>query len=455
MNLRLLFFILISSWVVVSFSQLFAQPTNVHFRSNWDDASLLNQSSLVYNDLWGYVAADGREYAILGSRQYTHFIDVTDPDNPVEVAKELGGSNCIWRDYKVYGHYAYGVADNCNAGLEIFDLSNLPTSVQKVYDSNAFINDAHNIFIDTLTDKGKLYACGIDNDTTDIVILDLNPNPANSTLNYNLDLKVDGSDYIHDLYVRCDTAYLSNGNQARMLVYDLSDPGSKIFLGQISTAGYNHSSWVSDNGDVAVIADETLDRPLRVVDISDLDSPFEVSTIKSTLLAPTHTNSIAHNPFILGNDFVVISYYEDGLQIYKIDSTHKPFRAGYYDTFDGTSYNPVNGAWGTYPFLPSGNMLIADMLNGLFVVTPKFPLKDCQSDILVEGEYDNHWDYISADSFSSSAIYSSNADIIVRAPQSIDFINGFSIELGSVLEARIEDACASSSALKLMELRKP
>src|SRR5262245_46787388 len=39
-----------------------------------------------YAGMWGYAAPDGREYALLGARDGTSIVDVTDPTSPVEVA---------------------------------------------------------------------------------------------------------------------------------------------------------------------------------------------------------------------------------------------------------------------------------------------------------------------------------------------------------------------------------
>jgi hypothetical protein len=189
-----------------------------------------------------------------------------------------------------------------------------------------------------------------------------------------------------------------------------------------------------------IIADETHNNPVLVADLSDLETPTLVSSFQSTLLGST--NSIAHNPYIVGNDFVVLSYYDDGLQIYKIDSSDNPFLAGYYDTDTlGTSYSG-DGAWGAYPYLPSGNLIASDIENGLYVMTPKFPLSDCLSQILVEGIYDNHWDFVSQDQFSTDATYREGTDLIIRAPGIIELLPGFNIGAGSVLTANIEDLCA-------------
>ena len=54
--------------------------------------------------------------------------------------------------------YLYVVCDEGSSStLQIIDVSNLPNSVNTVYDSNQLFTKSHNIFIDTAT--AKLYAC--------------------------------------------------------------------------------------------------------------------------------------------------------------------------------------------------------------------------------------------------------------------------------------------------------
>ena len=388
----------------------------------------------------------------MASIQFTLFIDVTDPTNPVEVDRERGGTNCVWRDFKTYGHYAYGVGDFCSPGLEIFDLSTLPDSVHKVYDSPEFVNNTHNIFIDT--SSGRLYASGFGTSVGhDIVILDLTQNPAQPELLRNLELPGSPSaDYVHDLYVRNDTAYCSQGNQGTLHIYDLTDlsipDGDIIPVASWSSSGYNHSNWLSDDGKTIMLANETFGQPLRVADYSNKNAIVERSTIKSNLLAPVATNSIAHNPFIVGNDFAAISYYEDGLQIISIEDPSNPFIAGYFDTRpSGQSYS-FKGAWGAYPYLPSGNIIVSDIDNGLFVLKPVFPLRDCERDILLPGFYDNFWEVISADSISVSATYDEDAVVEFKAPQGVVFLPDFELRSRAVLEAQNVDECSTNLGKK-------
>jgi choice-of-anchor B domain-containing protein len=345
---------------------------NMNLVSHWDNNDLPVSSNLVYNEVWGWADGAGREYAILGSLGFTFFIDVTDPANPVVADSVAGGYNlCIHRDFKTYQHYAYGVADEgTNSTLQIFDLQFLPDSVQKVYDSNAFFRRAHNIFIDE--DSGLLYAVGTNTQNLGVIILDLEPNPANPTLvaSHNL------SSYTHDVYVRNDTAWMSNGNSG-LFVYDFSTPTVPVLIGSLDAypdQGYNHSSWLNPAGTHLVMADETRGKRLKVLDVTSLPDLSVTSLFESTLMAPAHTNSIPHNPFFLG-DTCVISYYHDGIQVFDLSDPANPVRVSYYDTDNvATSYSGWYGAWGAYPYLPSGLILGSDVLHGLFVLEMTSPI---------------------------------------------------------------------------------
>lgn len=340
---------------------------NVTYLGNWDNENLPVHSGNTYNDIWGFVY-DYKEYAILGSVGRTHFIDVSNPPFLQEVISFPSGINTIWRDFKTYGHYAYGVADQSTPSnpnnLQIFDYSGLPDTIVKVFDANTFFQTAHNIFIDEK--NGRLYVVGSDTRPNGIIVLDLTANPASPTLLASVNLP---GGYVHDVYVRDNIAYCSHGFSG-LYIYDMTNPTTPVLLGNLTSypfQGYNHASWLSDDGNFLVFADESFGRPLRIVDITDLSDLSIVSTFHSALLAPAFTNSIAHNPFVR-DGYAFVSYYHDGLQIFDISDVLEPVRVAYYDTHANTDYNGYDGAWGVYPFLPSHNILISDQLNGLFVV---------------------------------------------------------------------------------------
>ena len=180
--------------------------------------------------------------------------------------------------------------------------------------------------------------------------------------------------YTHDLYVRGDTAYMNNG-PAGLAIVDFTTANSPVNLGILSAypqQGYNHSCWLTDDGNSLVMLDETRNISCKIVDVSNLGNINIASMFRSALLFPD-TGSIAHNPLIAG-DYAVISYYHEGVQIWDISNPAAPVHVAGYDTYpNNTNYNGWFGTWGVYPFLPSGTIVASDVLNGLFVFRAPFP----------------------------------------------------------------------------------
>jgi len=345
---------------------LYAQPfENMTNLGVWHDPTLeLNR--VRYNDVWGY-AAVGREYGLIGSRAFVIIIDVTDPANAVEVARlnDSPNTSSTWRDIKTFGSYAYAVSE-APEGLQVIDLGNLPVSASVIKrDTNDFTT-CHNIFIDDSVSPAKLYAFGTNTRDNGYFVYSL-ADPANPVL---LAESVLTGGYAHDGYVINDTLY-ANHERRGMYVHDVSVPANPVELGILSNYvenGYNHSSWRSPDGKYVVMCDETNDTGVKIVDVEDPLDMEVTGLFRSTLLAPDKVRSIAHNPYYLGNDLVVLSYYGDGVQVWDVRNPAAPSRLAYFDTTpDGSGYN--NGVWGVYPFLPSGNILGSDVFTGLYVLS--------------------------------------------------------------------------------------
>lgn len=324
----------------------------------------------LYNDIWGYEAGDGTEYAILGSRDSIHIISLANPDIPEQVYSFHGGNTAVWRDFKTYNDHLYAVCDNCTEGLHIFDLSGLPGSAVTHSASNtSFFTRAHNIFIDT--SSMRLYAAGTNTVGEGLVVLDIS-SPASPALLSNHDFTDPGNFYVHDLYVKNDTAYCSHGNTG-YYVWDMGDLNNVSYLGSYDSPGYNHSSWNHPNSNYAYYAEEVpRGRPMAVIDLANLGNPNQdiqlVTTFKDPL-SSTATDVTPHNPFVK-DDSLFISYYEDGLKVYDISNPVSPEVIAYYDTYpdNGNNYNGYNGAWGSYPFLSSAHILVSDIKYGLNVL---------------------------------------------------------------------------------------
>jgi len=342
MRNNILFFLAIISMHITA-------QTNVTFLSN------LNQySPTEYNDIWGYADASGNEYALLGVQTGTSIINVTDPQNPVEVTF-IPGTSSIWRDIKTWGEYAYIVSDQTNDGIQIVDLSQLPSTATLVNQTNAFFNRAHNIFID----NGYAYAIGTENGGG-MHILDLtNPINPTQTAYYT------GSGYIHDVYVWNDTVVVCDGSSQ---IYQLINVTNKANPQLISTSTslpgiYAHSGWMSENKRYFFAMEEFNVRDLTIWDLQER-SAWDLAV--SSWQLPTG-NSIIHNCFVRGN-YLHISYYTSGYVVLDISNPTSPQVAGQYDTYPQSNGGSYNGAWGCYPYLPSGNTLISDIQTGLYVL---------------------------------------------------------------------------------------
>ena len=331
---------------------------------NWQDTSLVGSWAYdnTYNECWGLVVND-REFAIIGSTAGTHFFDITDPTNSLEVAFVEGGytgGGVIHRDYHDFSGYLYIVCDEGNSStLQIVDITNLPNSVNTVYDSNALFTKSHNIYIDTAT--AKLYACA-SNSAMDVYDLNIRTNP---TLIYSYN----GVGHVHDAFVRNDSAYLNCGNDG-LRVFDFSNVNQwgdqPTLLGSLTSypdAGYNHSGWLNNDGTIYIMQDENHGYDVKILNVSDLNN----ITVLSTFNSGVDPNSMAHNGIIKDN-LVYVPYYHDGLRVFDISDPNNPMQTWKYDTYLPDNHNSYKGAWGVYPYLPSQNIIISDMQTGLYII---------------------------------------------------------------------------------------
>lgn len=338
--------------------------------SQWSDNSLPSSSAHDnrYNEVWG-IAQDGREYAIIGTTWGTHFIDVTDPNNIIEVDRIKGatvGASVVHRDYHDYNGYLYAVCDEGSAStMQIIDMSTLPDSVSVVYDSFELIRRAHNIFIDEV--NALLYGAI---SYGPLIVIDIseptNPKKVATYTNiegFNLPT---GS---HDLIVRNGLALINIGYDG-LMVADFSTPDSAKIITTLSTseypqAGYNHSGWLSEDGNFYYMADENHGYAMKIINLTQAPDLKVEGVFDAESSSPV---SIPHNQVVAGN-YLYVSYYFDGLQVYDITSPENPVRIMHYPTSSRTHQNSrYQGAWGVYPFLPSGNVLVSDMQEGLFVI---------------------------------------------------------------------------------------
>ncbi len=310
------------------------------------------------NDIWAYVDAQGNEYALVGAVDGVSIVSLSDPANPVEL-QFMPGANSTWRDLKTFGDYAY-VSNETADGLRIIDLSTLPGTVAYKDTIMQGISTIHNLWIS----QGVLFMLGPDNYNGGAAMFDLTANPWVPSFLGAYDAR-----YVHDLYGRTDTVYAAEINTGTLTILDISDPANPVQLGSRSYQNsFTHNVWLNDAGNVCFSTDELAEAYIYAWEVSDPTDIKELDRIRSSL---SNGDAIPHNTHVL-NDFLVTSYYRDGINIVDAARPHNLVEVGYYDTSPALQGDGFNGSWGAYPFLPSGLVLASDIENGLFVLQPNY-----------------------------------------------------------------------------------
>jgi choice-of-anchor B domain-containing protein len=364
--MKKLLFIVLTLLVQSAFAQL-----NISLLSN------LPYPGKMLSNIGGYVDHSGNEYALVGYEDGLSIVDVTVPTAPVVKFTVPGPSPCEWREVKTYRDYAYVTTECGTVGLQIVDLSNLPASVNTTtYKGDGTIlnqiNTIHALHIDTARAKLYLYGSNIStgaNDNGYPLIIDISSPLAPHYVGHFI--VGSGNAYVHDGYVENDTAYFCHIYQPGFIsIVNVSDPSNPIELAPhvLTPNTFPHNTWLSTDHKTLFTTDEVTNSYLTAFDISDFSNITELSRYQTD----PGSNTIVHNTHTVAGDFEVTSWYTEGVVITDESRPHNPIEVGHYDTYPANNSSNFDGDWGVYPFLPSGNLVVSDMSNGLFVLGPTY-----------------------------------------------------------------------------------
>lgn len=358
-SMKLLRFFLLF-WVLSL--DLSAQNTNIAFRSK------VTFTGQTVANIWGYTAG-GAEYALVGAAQGLVIVDITNPDNPVQIV-QIPGPNNLWKEIKTYQHYAYVVSEG-GQGVQIVDLSQLPSANLTYHHYigdgaiSGQLNKIHALQVDEA--KGFLYLYGTNLFGGAPVVLNLAPDPYNPTYAG----KFDQLGYVHDGYANNDTLYGSHIYTGQFAIVDMTNKSAPVLLGtQITPNAFTHNTWLCDDHKTLLTTDEVANSFLAAYDVSDPQNIVFLDKIQSN----PGSNSIVHNTYVHDN-FAFTSWYNDGITIVDVREPDNLVQVGNYDTYPGSG-SGFNGCWGVYPYFPSGTVIASNIKaqgtsNGeLFILTP-------------------------------------------------------------------------------------
>jgi choice-of-anchor B domain-containing protein len=341
---------------------------------------------------------DGREYAVAGLANGTAVLDLSDPENPREVVT-IPGANSSWREVKIYQHfdaggnryraYAYVTTEATGAGLQVIDLSGLPATatLARTLADTGTQHTAYVSNIDYATNlalpgaEAFLYVAGSDQNGGAWRAYSL-ANPATPQL---IATAPPGTQYVHDatslLISDARAAQCAPGhnpcevyvdfNENSVDLWDVTDKGAPVRLSSTtySDASYTHSGWPTADQRHIFVHDETeeifggLRTQIYTMNVEDLLNPFIVASYQGPDTATDHNGYVK-------NSFLFVSHYRRGLVVFDASVPQQLREVASFDTFLAPAENSAgtDGAWGVYPFFPSGIVVVSDISNGVFVL---------------------------------------------------------------------------------------
>ncbi len=336
-----------------------------------DRITLSELNTTFVNDSWGWTdSTTGIEYALVGLRNGTAFIDISNPTNTILLGiLPTHTTQSIWRDVKVYQDHAFIVSEAGGHGMQVFDLTRLrdvagaPVTFTEDAHYDGF-GSAHNIVINP--ESGYAYGVGTSTFNGGPHFVDIS-DPLNPVAAGGYSL----NNYSHDAQVVTydgpDTDYtgreiLIGSNEDLVAIVDITDKSNPIEISTITypTIGYTHQGWFTEDKRYFLLGDETdeigfgFNTRTIIFDFEDLDNPslhFEYES---------DNPSTDHNGYVVGDLFYLASY-RAGMRVIDISDIENQNiqEIGYFDTVPNSNNVGTSGLWNVYPFFESGNIVLS------------------------------------------------------------------------------------------------
>ncbi|MEO1583176.1 MAG: choice-of-anchor B family protein [Planctomycetota bacterium] len=319
------------------------------------------------NDCWGYTTPGGREIAMIGLRNATAFVDITEPYTPALIGLFESPSS-LWRDIKVLDDHAYAVSEG-GGYIQVFDMSQADEGV--IADLGSPIigggERTHNIAIDETS--GFLHRCGADG-SLHVYSVGARGLAGSPTQPAEV-ADIFAGFYVHDAQIVTYTEGPYAGRQIGFLssvrdvrIWDLTDKQNPFEISTVRSdrPGYIHQGWLDDERRYFYMNDERDRGPtkMHIFNVEDLENPSYVKVWQNGV------SSVPHNLYVRG-DRLFAANYTTGLRVFDISDRENPAEVAWLDTFPSQDGGRFDGAWSNFPFFPSGTIIVSDINSGLFV----------------------------------------------------------------------------------------
>ncbi|KAF2014313.1 hypothetical protein BU24DRAFT_463111 [Aaosphaeria arxii CBS 175.79] len=377
-----------------------------HFLSHTDLGSEVGLGS----SSWGWVAPDGREFAIIAQADGAAFAEITTAGKLRYLGRlpqTQGVEANRWREIRTYKNFIVIGSETVNHHIQIFDLRKLldidyrngPVTFHPKDSLTSFYGNlpdgrAHNVLTNEATGFAYIVGARPRNSTcrSGLIFVDLKDptNPTSPGCAAN-----DG--YVHDaqclIYNGPHTKYVGKEicygyNEDSLTIYDVTDKKwpEVISITSYEGASYTHQGWVLDPAwQTHLLLDDELDerekrgpaadgKPVTYIwDISNLERPRQTGYYKAPRV------SVDHNQYVWGN-YTYQSNYGAGLSVLDVgsivaDPTGRGVKeVAWFDVYPeddnevGGGKAEFVGTWSSYAGFPSGFILINTIERGAWVV---------------------------------------------------------------------------------------
>ncbi len=329
-----------------------AEPHDGHTGER-DPGNALNMTmvdSILLDAVADLYVVDNHAYVGSWRRGSLHVVDISHPQ-AMRLDTVLTVSDAAALDVKVSGNLAaigtQGAGDSSGFGGEVVLVDISKPSDPEILSHFSAPGGVHNLFL--YRERAYLAHVAI----AGLTVLDIS-DPRQPFASGFWSSDVEGfSSFVHDVFIRDDTAFLSVVNDlgpgtGGLAILDLADPDRPLTLSSLPIVEGLHSAWMEEGLVYCNQESGGWERALHIIDATDPRHPTRMGVFRAEP-PPLGEVEGPHNPYIQ-NHLLYWAYYDAGVRIFDLFTPERPVEIAYFVT---------RGAWSAQPHT-NGLIYVAD-----------------------------------------------------------------------------------------------